>query len=139
MCRNSNDIPMVRYTLTDDIYCEISSPRTRYIPNAICPVERVGQGLAPAEKPKKVKACSRERGNCMNNSNVPYIIEKFDKYGNILSEEAHNMDKFELPEGGTEQFLKYIAGACEKYFQDAKNVERYKKWKIERDARKDRI
>lgn len=69
----------------------------------------------------------------LDRDKIPYTTAILDKDGNVVSTESHNMENFVLPEWETKQFARWILDACQKFYADPKNVERFNKWKAERE------
>ena len=60
---------------------------------------------------------------------VPMVIANLDNKGNVISEEAYNIENISLSEYQTEQLAKALLEACQRFYSDPENVKKYEEWK----------
>lgn len=66
---------------------------------------------------------------------IPFYTAKLDKDGTLLDEKTCNMENLIFSDWEIKQFSKWLVEACEEYFKGPKVVDRFNKWKVERDAK----
>lgn len=67
-------------------------------------------------------------------SNIPYMILQFDKDGNTVYEESHNMENIYLDPYAIEGIARSILPDIQAYFQTEEGQAEFEKWQTEQAA-----
>lgn len=67
-------------------------------------------------------------------SKIPYMILQFDKDGNAIHEESHNMENIYLDPYGIEGIARSILPDIQAYYDTAEGQAEFEKWQAEQAA-----